>query len=94
MYLGRQKQKGDTTLPSHKKDDLLVQWNETKHRNSPQVSPYSYDAEGEDSGDEEAASDSEDEESEEEENNALVFDSDEINEGNVDDLDDEDFADE
>ena len=94
------KQKGDSRLPSHKKDNLLVQWNETKSINSPQVSPYSSDAESEDSEDKEVAydleeeesNDSEDEESEEKEINNLVFDSDESDDDDIDDSDNVDFV--
>ena len=46
MLIRWKKQKGDAMLPSHRKDDLFVQWNGTKDRNSPQVSLYSSDAEG------------------------------------------------
>ena len=63
------KQKGDATLPYHKKDDILVQCGGTKNRNSQHVSTYSSDAEGEDSEDKEVAPDSEDEDPEEEERN-------------------------
>ena len=52
---------------------MLVQWNETKDRPSPQVSPYSSDAENNKHGDKEIASSIEEEVPDEEESNGLVL---------------------